>query len=473
MNKMMENLNDKLKSKVLKAGIAYVIGSILLKGIAFFSTPLFSNLMTTSEYGAYGTYLSYESIINIVIALGVPNSIRNAAIDYREDINSYITSMLLLITIPFVLLLLIFNVIYCLGFTISGFSTWVINILVCHSFASAVIEIISISFSIKFKSNQYLAISFSCSVLNILLSVVLMLTILKNDRFFARVIGLGCTYFLIAAILYLKKIFITNNRLKKEYCRYALKIGMPMITFYMGYSLLNTFDRVMISNMCGNSKAGIYSFAYNIANILNIIVTAIFTAWVPWFYEKMENKAFETIHKNQRIIIDLVLVGSIVFILASPEFIRFMAPASYSDGSYIVPILIGGMYMIFVYNFLGYTELFYKKTLYLTIGTWGATVINIALNYYFINEYGYFAAAYTTFVSFLLLFILHRIIVQIKFGKNHVISTCEDIKSIFVLSFFILVTVILKDRTIARYALLLCVIICELLFIWRKECSKR
>lgn len=454
MNGVLSALKNKLQSKVVKAGIAYVIGSILLKGIAFLSTPLFSNLMSTSEYGAYGTYLSYESIMNIVIALGVANSVRNAAIDYKEDVDSYVASMLKLITIPFFVFILLVNCAYSMGISISGFSRIVLNALVCHSFASAVIEIVSISYSIRFKSKQYLLISFSCSVLNIISSVFLMLTVLSGNRFSARVYGLAGTYSFVAIVLYIKKAFCDKNVINTQYCRYALKIGIPMIAFYIGYSLLNTFDRVMISEMCGNSEAGIYSFAYNIANILNIIVTAIFTAWVPWFYERIEVEEFEIIYHRQIKLIQLVLFGTIVFSLCSPEFIRFMAPSSYSDGGYIVPVLIGGMYMIFVYNFLGYTELYYKKIIYLTIGTWIATIINIVLNYYFIAIFGYYAAAYTTFFSFLLLFIAHRVIVYIKFGKNHVIYNLHDIKSIVLLSIFILLAVVFKDNIFVRYSLI-------------------
>ncbi len=468
----MKTLKNKLQSKVIKAGIAYVIGSILLKGIAFLSTPLFSNLMSTSEYGAYGTYLSYESILNIVIALGVANSVRNAAIDFNEDIDGYVASMLKLITIPFLVFLLLVNCIYFFGFSISGFSRFIANSLILHSFSSAVIEIVSISYSIRFNSNQYLLISFSCSVLNIVASVILMLTVLSGDRFLARVCGLAGTYSLVAVVLYIKKSLLNQNTINKKYCKYALRIGIPMIAFYIGYSLLNTFDRVMISEICGNSEAGIYSFAYNIANILNIIVTAVFTAWVPWFYERIKTKEFDIIYQRQRNLIHLVLLGSIVFTLSSPEFIRFMAPSSYSDGGYIVPVLIGGMYMIFVYNFLGYTELYYKKTIYLTIGTWIATIINIVLNYYFISRFGYYAAAYTTFFSFLVLFIAHRVIVFIKFGKDHVIYNFYDLKSVMILSIFIALTVVCKDIISVRYSLIVTVIVFESLSAWRGKCSR-
>ena len=45
---------------------------------------------------------------------------------------------------------------------------------------------------------------------------------------------------------------------------------------------------------------------------------------------------------------------------------------------------------------------FYKKPKYVMIGSVTAVVINIILNYIFINLYGYLAAAYTTLICYLI-----------------------------------------------------------------------
>lgn len=469
MNKIVQLLKEQFHSKVLKAGLTYVVGSVLLKGIAFLSTPLFTNLMSTSEYGKYGAYLSFESILNIIITLGVANTIRNATIDFGNEIDKYVSSILALITIPFIFLFILVNLLYSMGINTFGFSFWITNLLLCHAFGSAVIEIVNISYSIRLKTKQYLIVSFSCSVINIVVSVILMLSVMSKDKFVARIVGLAGTYFLIAMILYCRKVFTFKSGYQKEYWKYSLKMGIPMIVFYIGYSLLNTFDRVMIGNMCGKSDAGIYSFSYNIANILNIVITALFTAWVPWLYEKISLKEFSNIKRRQKRLIQIVLIGAIVFSLMSPEVIKFMAPDAYSDGMDITPILIGGMYLIFVYNFLGYTELYYKKTGYLTVGTWVATIFNITLNYIFIKIFGYRAAAYTTFLSFFLLFIAHRMIVKIKFGDTHILKTNEDVISTFVLTIFAGVSVIFARDILIRYIIILLVVSYSLFIFGRKN----
>ena len=43
--------------KIASAGIGYIFGGILIKGIAFITTPVFSRLLTTKEFGVLNAYL--------------------------------------------------------------------------------------------------------------------------------------------------------------------------------------------------------------------------------------------------------------------------------------------------------------------------------------------------------------------------------------------------------------------------------
>ena len=59
-----------VKTKVvLKAGIWYTVCSFLTKGIAFITTPIFTRLLSSSEYGDYNTFVAWAGIIVIVSSL--------------------------------------------------------------------------------------------------------------------------------------------------------------------------------------------------------------------------------------------------------------------------------------------------------------------------------------------------------------------------------------------------------------------
>ena len=53
-------------SKVIKAGFGYVIGNYLLKGLVFLTIPIFTRLLSPSDFGVYNTFAAYESIGTIV-----------------------------------------------------------------------------------------------------------------------------------------------------------------------------------------------------------------------------------------------------------------------------------------------------------------------------------------------------------------------------------------------------------------------
>ena len=65
-------------NKAMKAGIGYTIGNILIKGINFLTLPLFSRLMSPSEFGVFNLFISYDAIISILISLAMQTSLRNA-----------------------------------------------------------------------------------------------------------------------------------------------------------------------------------------------------------------------------------------------------------------------------------------------------------------------------------------------------------------------------------------------------------
>ena len=66
--------------KIASAGIGYIFGGILIKGIAFITTPVFSRLMTTKEFGVLNAYLSYESILAVLIGFQFAGCLKNAKI---------------------------------------------------------------------------------------------------------------------------------------------------------------------------------------------------------------------------------------------------------------------------------------------------------------------------------------------------------------------------------------------------------
>lgn len=145
-------------------------------------------------------------------------------------------------------------------------------------------------------------------------------------------------------------------------------------------------------------------------------------------------------------------------IIISPEIITIMVPKEYWKGINIVVPLVMSVYFMFLYSLPVNIEYFFKKTNYIAIGTIFAAVLNILLNSYFIPKFGYEAAAYTTLISYICLFIFHWIICKKIFNRK-----LYDIKllmlSTLAVSLFAIAIMILKDNLVIRYGILIIVVL--------------
>ena len=77
-----------------KSAIWFTICGVLQKGVSFITIPIFTRLMSTSDYGMYSLYNSWLQILTIVTSLYLYYGIlSNAMIKYEKDRDGYISSM--------------------------------------------------------------------------------------------------------------------------------------------------------------------------------------------------------------------------------------------------------------------------------------------------------------------------------------------------------------------------------------------
>ena len=77
----------------VKAGLWYTIGNIALKGCAFLTLPVFTRLLSTSDFGVYNAYIAYEQIFTAILGVGFYGTIKNAKLDFKENFKKYLSSI--------------------------------------------------------------------------------------------------------------------------------------------------------------------------------------------------------------------------------------------------------------------------------------------------------------------------------------------------------------------------------------------
>lgn len=404
-------------SNAVKAGLGYTIGNMLIKGISFLAIPVFSRIMTQEDYGLYNTFLSYASILTIFLSMALHASIKNAKYDFPDRLNRYCSSLVILIlcnTVLVAALSLIFSAqLGALAALGGGMAIW----MVAESFGNTMLSFYNGALAIEFRYKEYLALSFFYSFSSILLSIFLIKVAIPENGYLARTLGSVIPLLILAVYILFRFFRSARPRFSKEYWKYGLKFSLPLIPHGLSQILLSQFDRIMILNSVGETKAGIYSFAYNIAILYQVLSDSMDTAWTPWFYKQMAAGKEKDIREKTTWYVLLMSVIAVLLMLVCPEIIVIMGGRNYAESRYTVIPIVLGMYFAFLYALPAAVEYYYKKTKLIAVGTVCAAAFNVVLNAVFIPLFGYIAAAYTTVACYVLYFFFHLFIARKILGR--------------------------------------------------------
>ena len=460
-------------SKVVKAGLGYTIGNILIKGINFLTLPLFSRLLTTEEFGVYNVFISYEAILYVIVGLAIHSSIRSANLEFKGQIKKY-TSSVSLIYLLNASLLLAGSLLFGRKLSeILDFPILIIVLLILYGLGSSLLTLYNNLISLEYSYGKYLVASLFNSVGNISISLVLILTVFRNSRDVGRIVGATVATCFLAIILLLIIYRDERPQFKKEYWVFALKYSLPIVPHGISQVLLAQFDRIMIRSMVGNSAAGIYSLAANIKLVLTIITESISTAWSTWFYEQISLDKRNVIRERARQLSLFFVVLTVGLLAISPELILLLGGSAYEAGKYVAIPMILDAFILFLYNIIVAAEYFKKKTTYIMLGTMAATLINLVTNYIFISKYGFIAAAYTTLFSYIFYLTLHIIISYRVIG-----FFVLPIKDLFMCSGIVLVAAVMDllfvNNLLVRWGMCILIIIPLVIYLAHetKICTK-
>lgn len=414
-------MSESLDLSAGKAGVWYTVGNILLKGCLFLTLPIFTRLLSTADFGTYNTYMAYEAIMTAVLGLGLYGTVKNAKLDFKDRFEEYLSSVISMSLIFFVIVVVLINVFYDLYEEWIGFSRLVINCLVFQSFGMYLIHFYGAKLNIEFKYKSYIAMSCFNTLGNILISVLLILFVFPNERYLGRILGSAIPLIMLAFVIVALIIYNGKRIYSKEYWKYACMIGLPLIPHVISQSLLSHFDRIMITNMVGESESGIFSYIFTICTIISVLSASIDNAWTPWMYMKRYANENKSVKRAANTYVQFFALLCLGFMCVMPELTKIIADREYWSGTDLLIPLTMSNFFVFLYFLPVGIEYYHKQTKYISFGTVSAALLNCILNYFAIRYFGYKSAAYTTVFSHIVMFAFHWLVAE-KFGVNDVYS---------------------------------------------------
>lgn len=409
----MKKLINKYKEAPiqLKASFWFLVCSFLQKGIQVITTPIFTRIMPTSDYGRFGVFVSWYSILSIIIALALTGGVHSQGLVKFERERHLFTSALQGLT--FSLVIIWFFIYFLFRFfwnSILSLSTVQITSMFIIIWTTSVFEFWANEQRVIY---SYKTLVFLTVIVSIVKPIVEIGWVLQcDDKATARVVVWAIINLLSYGWIFVYQIKKGGCFFSKKYWLYAISFNIPLIPHYLSQNVLSSADRIMIQRMIGESESGIYNLAYSISLVMTLFNVSLMQTLNPWIYTKIKESKIKDIEGIAYLTLTLVAVVNLILIYLSPEVVRFFAPKTFLDAIIVIPPVAMSVFFMYSYDLFAKFAFYYEKTKIIMIASISCAVLNLILNYVFIGLFGYIAAGYTTLVCYMFYALFHYLIMK-------------------------------------------------------------
>ena len=383
----------------MKATMWFFVCSVLQRGISMITTPIFTRLLSTAEYGQYSVFSSWLSIVQVIVTLQLSAGVYTMGIVKFKEEEKIFTSALQGLNL---VLCLIWTIIYLLFHSLwnSLFSLTTVQMMamLLMIWSSSAFNFWMTTQRNQFQYRKLVLVTIIVSVLKPVVGIIFVIN--AQDKVTARILGLA----LVEVMAYSGFFFVQMMRGKRffsaKYWRYAILFNLPLVPHYLSGIVLLSADRIMIQKIVGMSEAGIYNLAYSISQIMAMVNDSLNKTMSPWLYQKIREKRYEDMPQVVYTCLLLIAAANLTLIAVAPEIVYIFAPSEYRDAIYVIPPVAMSVFVNYLCLCFAPFEFYFEKRIWTTIGTFISAVSNVILNYIFIRLFGYQAAGYTTLVCY-------------------------------------------------------------------------
>ena len=457
----------------MKASFWFLICAFLQRGISAITTPIFTRLLTTSEYGQYNVFNSWMSIITCLVSLNLYGGVYAQSLvkfsDRRAQIASSFQGLVATLAALWLIVYALFHQYFDSVLDISYPQGLMVLILI---WSSSVFQLWAQEQRVLYKYKVLVGVTLLYSISAPVLEIILIKV--SQDKVTAKILGVVIASIVSYTWMFFDQLRRGKSFIDKEVWKYALGLAIPLIPHYLSQMILNSSDRIMIGKMVDQSAAGIYSLAYSVSLIMTVFNTSLLSTIEPWVYQKIKAKELNKISSVAYPCFILIAGVNLLLILLAPEVIRIFAPAEYYEAIWVIPPIAMSVFFMFAYSFFAMFEFYFEKNQYIIIATLTGAVLNIILNYIFIKIFGYVAAGYTTLACYIIYAVMHYVFMRkicnekLEGYKVYNIKIIITISVIFMCLGFLMMT--FYNHAVVRYGIVVTIII---VFIIEREKLKK
>lgn len=383
-----------------KNTIIIFIGTICTKLLSFLLLPLYTNVLSTSEYGIVDLLTTLISLISPIISLQISQGLFRNLVECRNDINKQkklISTSIIFLLVNSLICLFIFLIISPF---INNNYKWFLAITVVTSVFSDLLLQIARGIG---KNDTYSIAGVVTAVFTIACNILFLvfLHFKVNGMLLGTLIGYVMGIIFLYFKLGLYKL-ISFKYFNKDDFKILMKYSLPLVPNALSWWIFNTSDRVIVSIILGLSFTGILSVSYKFSSIIVLLYNIFDKSWCESIILHIKDSDIvDYFNKTFITIFNLFFSFSICLLAFMPILFKMLVSDSFIDAYSIIPIvLIASIFQVIV----GLVSVVYAanddtKSLANT-AIW-SSVVNLVIHLALIKYIGVYAAAVSTLCSYL------------------------------------------------------------------------
>lgn len=459
---------------LIKHSSNYLFANLATKALAFISIPVYTRLLTVSDYGVVNIFMATVQIATILLTLNTEVAISRFYYDTKD-----ISEFKKFVGTSVVLTGLVFLIMTCLTIfflpQLSGVTNLSERLILCIlpvALYNIINSIFQQIYNPMMKSRKIAIVSSIQVYLAFGLSVIAML-MLPTEKYYGYIYGNICAMMLLLVYLinnikpYIKLCF------KLKYIKYILSYSLPNLPYALSGLIISVFGRLVIGDRNGFDDAGLYSFAANIGGLMLIIISVTHQAWNPYYFRYMNENDTSSIDKDYNLIWRLTLLGALFLSFFGSEIGRLLGRPQYYSSLFLIPIFTLG------YIFYQWAYVYMRNCGYAKRMIWNAIVVvtsgvsNVVLSVLLIKQLGIIGVAISFAISYLILLILSYWVNRIQL-KLYAPKLNVFVKPLFIFLVFWSTSICFNTQIDNRNLLLLKIVISSIfcLIVFRNYISK-
>ena len=428
---------------IVKFGRIYGIADIIMRSAGIILTPLYTYVLSVSDYGVYALVFSATDIIGVFIGMGLSGAMGRFYFDYSEDSemrNKVISTTLLgffgvgmlLVVASYPLARVIVEVLFG-----SAEHTNIFALAIAGILFGGLLEIEMGYFLIQKRAMLYLGVAIGKAVLFLL-----------TNAFFFLYLELGVlgiiastvsSFGILSTVMGIKVFKKVGGGFSFDIFKQLLSFGLPLLPPAIAGTGIQMTQRYFLNILAGPAAVGIVALATRLASMLQMFIAApFFKIFIVRRFETLtEGKDQSDLNQILLIFVAVISAGGLFLGLFGNEIIYIIAPDAYKNVALYIPLLCLAIMISVIERNFGIGLFYQKKTKVFSVIAITAFIISVPSNYFLILHFGPMGAVF----AFLLVCIVRLIMIVRANSRMGVAQVQLDwLRSIIILSLVSLIS---------------------------------